>query len=525
MSLSEDDSGANGTGTARPPPGKGVVGGLANGSELHHGQYRIISPLGQGGFGITYLANHTRLNIHVAIKEYFPRQFATRQGSQVHGSATADNLFEWGLERFLSEAEMQANLRHPRIAAVNDYFEANGTAYMVLDYVDGVSLEDWLVAKGASGPLQQELDQIAAPLLDAVAFVHGRGLLHRDIKPDNIMIRAEQDSQTGGLQPVLLDFGAARAALNGEVAKRRLTAIVTDGYSAPEQYLNDAAGQGAWSDIYSLGATFYRAVTGIRPPAAVSRPPSQPDDLLVGAKALRSDFRPAFLAAIDAATRLDPARRPRDVATFRQGLFAKTFSAIPSRPPAQALVWSTGHLGGRARIVAVAAPLVLLVAGTMTYMLWASPNPKPIGSPPKPASAVTGDVAPPQPTSGRVATTAPTQQPPAIPPADRPAVAPPATTGTSPVRPTAVPVDLRITLAKQQFRIGDAFNFTVETNRDCNFLVYTIGADDKVELHDPVTSRAFMGDPLLKAGGLYRRQYRVTQNRYAMMCCFCMMGS
>jgi len=202
---------------------------LPIGAELV-GDYRIDSVLGQGGFGITYKAWHLGLKAPVAVKEYFPTEFATRDNtltirpkSERHGE-----MFDWGRERFLEEAQTLAKFRHPSIVRVQHVFEALNTAYMVLELVDGQSLRQWLDELGRPAT-QAELDGIVPPLLDALAEMHAADFIHRDIAPDNIIIRPDGS-------PVLLDFGAARQAIAAET--KTLTGIVKAGYSPPEQYLD-----------------------------------------------------------------------------------------------------------------------------------------------------------------------------------------------------------------------------------------------------------------------------------------------
>ena len=232
---------------------------LAKGVRLN--QYEMIGILGAGGFGITYMARDTTLDTMVAIKEYLPGDFAVRQrDSQVTAkSSTSKGDFDWGLSRFLDEARVLAKFRHPNIVRVNQIFEANNTAYIVMDYAKGESLDDLLKRVG---PLsEQQTKDILFPILDGLKRVHALGFLHRDIKPANIIIRDE-----GGA--VLIDFGAARQAI--ETKSRAITSIVTEGYAPLEQY-DTAGNQGAWTDIYALGGVAYKCLTGNKPPAATSR--------------------------------------------------------------------------------------------------------------------------------------------------------------------------------------------------------------------------------------------------------------
>jgi serine/threonine protein kinase len=276
-------------------------------------RYRIDSVIAAGGFGITYLCHHVTLGKPYALKEHFPRQFAYREGTTSEVRPTDPDTFTWALGRFIDEGRSLARCTHPNVVGVADVFEANSTAYMVLDYEQGQSLKAWLDELGRP-PTQDEIDRLLMPLLDALEYVHGQGLLHRDIAPDNIVIRPDGS-------PCLIDFGAARQA----VAERSqiMSAVVKSGYSPPEQYTRSGRAQGPWTDIYALGATLYRAVTEATPQEAPERQIG--DDLRPVAELVTEParYRPGFLTAIDHALTLRPAERPQTVAAWRDQLFAK----------------------------------------------------------------------------------------------------------------------------------------------------------------------------------------------------------
>jgi len=277
--------------------------------------YVIERVLGQGGFGITYLARDKSLGIQVAIKEYFPAALAYRDaGITVHAISDKDEAsYNWGLERFLAEARTLARLRHPNIVRVSRYFKENGTAYMVLGFVVGQDLESWLRSLGRK-PKQKELDDIVRPLLDALTVVHGADIVHRDIKPANIYIQKSDGA------PILLDFGAARQALGEQT--RATAAFVSPGYSPPESHLNDPAKQGPWTDIYGLAATLYRAVVGKAPEQVVNRLNDDKDLRVAEQISNAGDYRPGFLAAIDRGMKLRREERPQSVAAWRTMLFS-----------------------------------------------------------------------------------------------------------------------------------------------------------------------------------------------------------
>lgn len=271
------------------------------------GEYQLKSVLGAGGFGMTYLAWDANLEKHVAIKEYLPGDMAVRalDGSVVPVSTDQHNDYRWGLERFIQEARTLARFSHPHIVRVNRYFESNGTGYMVMDYEEGESLNQWL--KRAPLPAEAELRRILLPLLDGLTAVHAENFLHRDIKPSNIFIRS-------GGSPVLLDFGAARATGGGT---RSMTAVLTPGYAPLEQYGAEGK-QGPWSDIYAMGGVLFRAVTDRNPPDAVSR--LQGDSVSEALAATRSRYSAALISAIEKAMAIKPELRPQSVPLWKKML-------------------------------------------------------------------------------------------------------------------------------------------------------------------------------------------------------------
>ena len=296
---------------------------LQSGTELA-GDYRIDRVLGAGGFGITYLADEIALNRLVTIKEYFPSDFAARTAGfdAAPRSEQCAGDYRWGLDRFIEEAQTLAKFSHPNIVRVYRYFRANNTGYMVLHFEEGQSLKAWLKSLGRA-PRQKELDQIIAPLLDALDNIHRSDFLHRDIAPDNIIIRKDG-------QPVLIDFGSAR----GEIAahSKTVSALVKPGYSPYEQYAETSRQQGAWTDIYALGATLYHAVTGKRPPDSPSR--MVKDEMIPARDAAVGGYRPSFLRAIDKSLALSIDARPQSVAEWRGALLAPEPAPAPAPSPA-----------------------------------------------------------------------------------------------------------------------------------------------------------------------------------------------
>lgn len=289
---------------------------LPSGTRVDH--YVIREVLGAGGFGITYLAEHEALAKQYAIKEYFPHAFSVRQGQSVRPTSASDGTYKWGLERFVTEARALAKFKHPAIVDVTSIFEANGTAYIVLGYESGLDMAGWAKKLGRP-PSQDELDRILAPLLSALEEIHRHNILHRDISPDNILIREDG-------RPVLIDFGSAREQIRGRA--RALSAIVKHGYSPPEQYTSKPELQGPWTDIYALSATLYRSITGKLPPDATER--FVRDDLVPITQLARAAYRPSFLEAINRGLKMKGEERPQTVIEWREMLFR----AEPLRQPA-----------------------------------------------------------------------------------------------------------------------------------------------------------------------------------------------
>lgn len=346
---------------------------LPQGTELV-GDFSLKRVLGAGGFGITYLARDLQLDRNVAIKEYFPSEFAAREGAAMVRcrSQSSEVDYRTGLERFVDEAQALARFEHPNIVRVFRYFRANNTAYMVLQFEAGRSLKGWLDDLGRR-PLQSELDSILLPLLDALELLHANDFLHRDIAPDNILIRPDGS-------PVLIDFGSAR----GDLAERSRTvsAIVKPGYSPFEQYSSRGQRQGPWTDIYALAATLYHAITGERPLDAPSR--MSGSEIRPARAVGQGDYRPGFLAAIDQALMVRAESRPQSIAAWRRMLFgptepprvyvgapqqARALAPSPSPGPAQAHAQTHGK-----------SPVEVTAHTTHLHAHAPAPGPQPQGS-------------------------------------------------------------------------------------------------------------------------------------------------
>jgi serine/threonine protein kinase len=236
------------------PEASGTEQALEPGTVLD--AYEIQGILGIGGFGITYAARDTNLDRQVAIKEYFPNALAVRgdDGSSLLARSKVDvDSYDWGLRRFLDEARTLAKFHNQYIVRVNRYMQANQTAYLVMDYEDGLPLSDVLARRQLD---EKRVRKVLAAILLGLRVVHAESFLHRDVKPANIFLRRKGP-------PLLLDFGAAREALQARAAQD-MTVIVTPGFAPLEQY-GDGDALGPWSDLYALGATAYFAMVG-KPP-------------------------------------------------------------------------------------------------------------------------------------------------------------------------------------------------------------------------------------------------------------------
>lgn len=284
------------------PPGT-VIGGV----------YEIIRLIGSGGFGITYQAwDHERSEV-VAIKEYFPRTAATRVDGWVYiASVEQQEIFDRQLDRFWTEAWNLNRFNHPHIVKFRHRFAENGTAYIALEFIDGVNLDAW--AQTNPPPAATELDGFSSAFLDAIETIHRNNLLHRDIAPKNVLLR-------DGF-PVLVDFGSARDL----DPNKPMTAMVSAHYAPYEQYLTSASYQGPWTDIYAAGATLYRLIVGKPPADAVTRSVDETKYERVAVIG-QGRYRQSFLEAIDWALEHDYRRRPATVAEWRGPLLLGTIAA------------------------------------------------------------------------------------------------------------------------------------------------------------------------------------------------------
>lgn len=279
------------------------------------GRYVIQKVLGQGGFGITYLGIDKLYGNKVAIKEYYPQKIAMRKAQYEDvvtvTSIEEKNNYNKGKKRFLDEAQVMARFnKNEGIVKILDFFEANNTAYIVMEYLEGITLKQYL---GKYGVLQfRNLIEMMLPLLEALIEIHSQGLIHRDISPDNIMVQ-----HNGKLK--LMDFGAARDYT--ESGNKSLTVILKPGYAPPEQYQTHGV-QGPWTDIYALCATIYKCLTGITPPDAIAR---VMDDKFKEPDQLDGKLSPDIKKILWKGMNIFPEERYQDIGEFGEDVYDALF--------------------------------------------------------------------------------------------------------------------------------------------------------------------------------------------------------
>lgn len=273
--------------------------------------YIIDSILGGGGFSIVYLA-HDQTGKRVVIKEYMPNKLASRGENNEIKPTSDSNIerFAHGRRLFFQEAGTLINLKHPNIVNVINFFRANGTVYMVMDYEEGVNLQSYI--KKHKGNLSEILlGRVFIPLLDGLHLIHSSGLLHLDIKPGNIHL-------CHGGNPLLLDFGAVHEMMHSR--QFQPNQVITPGFSPIEQ-LDPGGYVGPWTDIYAIGATMRACIEGTPPPPSTKR--REKDTMRPAVNAFKKKYSHELLEAIDWAMEVDPMIRPQKVEQLLE-----TFKAI-----------------------------------------------------------------------------------------------------------------------------------------------------------------------------------------------------
>ncbi len=279
------------------------------------GQFIIDEVLGQGGFGITYKAIDHKSGEKVAIKEYYPDTMVSRSETTVIPyTGEREENFKYGLSCFLREAETLAKyVDNDGIVSIRSYFEENGTAYFVMDFVEGVSFDQYIKDEG--GKIEYEdAKNVLLPIIDALAAVHKDGIVHRDVTPDNIFI-----TKDGAVK--LLDFGAARYSIGDK--SRSLDVVLKHGYAPKEQYTRHGK-QGPFTDIYTVGVCFYRAITGKLPADSIDR--LEEDDVVLPST-LGVKIDSAAEVAILKAMAVQPADRFASMEAFKNALLGEAKSS------------------------------------------------------------------------------------------------------------------------------------------------------------------------------------------------------
>ena len=290
---------------AAPSAGPVAQASLPAGTRLH--EFEVTGLIGEGGFGIVYLAYDHQLQRRVALKEYLPATLALRgHGQEVTlRSQRHAETFAKGLHSFINEARLLARFDHPALVKVHRFWQANGTAYLVMPYCEGPTLKASRLAM-PEPPAEDWIRRLLAPLLDALELIHDQDCLHRDIAPDNILMIEGR--------PLLLDFGAARQVVGDRT--QAMTVILKPGYAPIEQYAEmPGIRQGPWTDLYALGAVIHFLITGQAPPPSVGR--LMRDSRTPLATHAADRYSAALLGAIDRCLALRAEDRPKSVAQLR----------------------------------------------------------------------------------------------------------------------------------------------------------------------------------------------------------------
>jgi Protein kinase domain/Domain of unknown function (DUF4384) len=329
-------------------------------------EFELTGVIGEGGFGIVYHAWDHSLQRKVALKEYMPASLASREKSVVQvRSLRHKETFDAGLKSFINEARLLAQFDHPSLVKVYRFWEANGTAYMVMPLYEGTTLKDKLRQMG-SKPDEAWLMALLAPLTDALAVIHKENCFHRDIAPDNVILLA------GSERPLLLDFGAARRVI-GDMTQA-LTVILKPGYAPVEQYAESPdMKQGSWTDVYALAATVHWAIMGKTPPPSVSR--LMNDTFQPLSKTASGRYSERFLAAMDRALAVRPENRTPTIAALRADIgLDQPWTVMPGT--------QTLMTQGSGRIPGTMTPTAMPGAGTMAGMPGATVHAAPVSPDP-----------------------------------------------------------------------------------------------------------------------------------------------
>ncbi len=275
-------------------------------------QYRIIRTLGGGGFSIVYLCRDESTHKKVAIKEFIPFKICSRDidGEVIPQGEAEKDIFNAGRKNFINEATTLSKCKHPNIVNVVNFFQANGTSYMVMVYEEGTNLQTYIKAR--KGHLSEKfLRTIFPPLMQGLKYIHDNGLLHLDIKPGNVHVRP-------GGSPLLIDFGAVHSIHSSRRSQH--SQIVTPGFSPIEQYEIGKGYVGPWTDIYALGATMRACIEGTSPPTALER--SKKDAMKPASVLYKKHYSEPLLKVIDWAMEMDQMLRPQKIDDLLEALAA-----------------------------------------------------------------------------------------------------------------------------------------------------------------------------------------------------------
>lgn len=349
-------------------------------------RYLIGKALGEGGFGITYLAWDLQQGIKVAVKEYFPSGYVTRVAGNnqvIINSKQNQAASNRGLKRFVEEARALAKIKNlSGVVNVRDFFSANGTAYIVMEFLDGMSLKKYLQRKGGKISVEEVLT-IIRPVMDSLTQVHKIGLIHRDISPDNILITKYNEVK-------LIDFGAAKYS---NPDGRSLSIVLKQGFAPPEQYETHGE-QGPWTDVYALGVTIYYSITGQLPPESIR--------LMMGKETLKRpselgiEIDPGVENALLKSLAVDRKKRYQDVQSMIIGLYTpkkQVSLAAPTRTATKKVVPRTAT-ATTAEKTASARPAVTAAKPAATAKpAAAKPTARPASTATKPAAKGSGNIA------------------------------------------------------------------------------------------------------------------------------------
>ncbi|MCC6990699.1 MAG: protein kinase, partial [Acidobacteria bacterium] len=504
--------------TMPPAPGPGEpsdVGqhSLPVGTQL--GEFELTKVLGEGGFGIVYLALDRSLGRRVAVKEYMPSSLAMRvAGGRVQvKSARHQETFEAGMASFINEARLLASFDHPSLVKVYRFWQANGTAYMVMPFYEGETLKDRLQAQ-PEPPDEDTLRRLLAPLTEALLVIHAEQCYHRDIAPDNVMLLA------GSGRPLLLDFGAARRVI-GDMT-RALTVILKPGYAPVEQYAEiPGMKQGPWTDVYALAAVVYYAITGHTPPPSVARLVNDTYQPLAERAAGR--YSAEFLSAIDRALSVRPDTRTQTIQQFRDELRLAEVVAAPAAPGARgtssAGAETAASSGGRRVGIGLAVAAVAMAG--VAFGAWRLMRPAPDTRAPSAAATP----AAPSSTAPAVASPsagAPAPAPVGPAPGSQTTAGAPGAGGASPppagqaavggldglrelerlVEGQSPDYAVQAQATKTTLRIGrDDIGFTVESARDGNLYVFAVDGEGTLA---QVVPNTVSGSGRIRKGQRYR---------------------